>query len=118
VTYDGSRASSRAVHMLALLGHVRDRAVHVLSIDHDQAAATERAAFATELLTKHEHRAVPHGIRSQAAPADIICAEAVTLGATLVGMAASGHRPIHDFFLGSTTQRLLRQCPCPLFVHH
>jgi len=118
VTYDGSRASSRAVHMLALLGYVRDRAVHVLSIDHDQAAATERAAFATELLTKHEHRAVPHGIRSQADPADIICAEAATLGATLIGMAATGHRPIHDFFLGSTTQRLLRQCPCPLFVHH
>ncbi|HUH02521.1 MAG TPA: hypothetical protein VML75_11020, partial [Kofleriaceae bacterium] len=56
MTYDGSRASSRAVHMLALLGHARDRTVHVLSIDDDQAVATERAAFATELLTKHEHR--------------------------------------------------------------
>jgi nucleotide-binding universal stress UspA family protein len=117
-TYDGSRASSRALHMLALLGLVRGRAVHVLSIDDDQAAATERAAFATELLTKHEHRATPHGIRSHADPADLICAEAVTLGATLIAMAASGHRPIRDFFLGSTTQRLLRQCPCPLFVHH
>jgi nucleotide-binding universal stress UspA family protein len=118
VTYDGSMSSSRALHMLALLGFVRGRPVHVLSIAEDQAAASERAAFAAELLTKHEHQATPHGIRSQANPADIICAEAATLGVALIGMAASGHRPIHDFFLGSTTQRLLQQCPSPLFVHH
>jgi nucleotide-binding universal stress UspA family protein len=118
VTYDGSRASSRAVHMLALLGHMRDRPVHVLSIDDDEAVATERAVFAAELLSKHEHRATPHGVRSRAQASDLICAEAVTLGATLISMAASGHRPVRDLFLGSTTLRLLKQCPCPLFVHH
>jgi nucleotide-binding universal stress UspA family protein len=118
VTYDGSLASSRALHMLALLGLVGARPVHLLSIAEDQATATGCAAFAAELLTKHGHQVTPHGIRSQAHPADIICAEAVTLGVTLIGMAASGHRPIRDFFLGGTTQRLLKQCPCPLFVHH
>ena len=118
VAYDGSMSSSRALHMLALLGHLRDRPIHVLSVADDQATASERAAFAAELLTKHEHQVTPHGIRSQAHPADIIFAEATTLGATLIGMAASGHRPIQEFFLGSTTQRLLRQSPCPLFFHH
>jgi nucleotide-binding universal stress UspA family protein len=118
VTYDGSMSSARALHMLALLGFVRGRPVHVLSIAEDPAAAPERAALAAELLTKHEHQATPHGIRAQANPADIIGAEAATLGVALIGMAASGHRTIHDFFLGSTTQRLLKQCPCPLFVHH
>jgi nucleotide-binding universal stress UspA family protein len=118
VAYDGSMSSSRALHMLALLGNVRDRHVHVVSIADDQASASEQAAYAAELLTKHQHEVTPHGIRSQAHPAEIICAEAATLGVTLIGMAASGDRPIHDFFLGGTTQRLLRQCPCPLFVHH
>jgi hypothetical protein len=35
-----------------------------------------------------------------------------------IALGASGHRPIHDLFLGSTTERLLEVCPCPLFVHH
>jgi nucleotide-binding universal stress UspA family protein len=117
VTYDGSVRSSRAVHMLALLGHLRDRPIHVLSVAEDQAVAAERAAFAAELLAKHEYEVTPHAIRSRADPAEVICAEAGTLGARLICMAAGGHRPIHDFFLGSTTQRLLQQCPCPLFVH-
>lgn len=118
VSYDGSVRSSRAVHMLALLGHVRDRPVHVISVAHDQAEATERARYASELLSKHEHQVTPHGVSSRADPAEIICAEAKTLGATLIAMGASGHRPIHDLFLGSTTQHLLDLCPCPLFVHH
>ena len=118
VTYDGSMRSSRALHLLALLGHVRGRPIHLLSVADDQATATERAASAAELLTKHGHQVTPHGISSPADPSDIICAEVATLGATMVGMAASGNRRIHDFFLGSTTQRLLRQCPCPLFVYH
>lgn len=117
-TYDGSVRSSRALHMLALLGHVRGRPVHVLSVADDQAAAAKRAGYATELLTKHEFDVTAHGIASQADPAEIIRAEAQALGATLIAMAASGHRAIHDLFLGSTTQSLLRQCPCPLFVHH
>jgi nucleotide-binding universal stress UspA family protein len=117
VTYDGSMRSSRALHLLALLGHVRDRPIHLLSVADDQATATERAASAAELLTKHGHQVTPHGISSPADPSDIICAEVATLGATMVGMGASGNRRIHDFFLGSTTQRLLRQCPCPLFVY-
>jgi nucleotide-binding universal stress UspA family protein len=25
---------------------------------------------------------------------------------------------VHEFFLGSATQRVLNSCPCVLFVHH
>ena len=56
VAYDGSVRASRALHMLALLGHVRERPVHVLSVAPGQAEADERARYATELLTKHELR--------------------------------------------------------------
>jgi nucleotide-binding universal stress UspA family protein len=118
VAYDGSARSSRALHMLALLGFVRDRPVHVLSVAPDEAEAAERARYASELLTKHGLRVTTHGVSSRADPADIVCAEAEALGATLIAIGASGHRPLHDLFLGSTTQRLLDLCPCPLFVHH
>lgn len=118
VTYDGSVRSSRALHMLALQGHVRGRPVHVLSVANDQAEAAERARFASELLTKHELEVIPHGVSSRAEPVEIVCAEAEALGATLIVMGASGHRRIQELLLGSTTKRLLKLCPCPLFVHH
>jgi nucleotide-binding universal stress UspA family protein len=118
VTYDGSVRSSRALHMLALLGLARDRPVHLLAIAEEQALATERAERAAELLAKHGHQVTQHAIRSHAQPSDIIGAEAATLGVSMIAMATSGHRPLHDLFIGSNTQRLLRQCPCPLFVHH
>ena len=88
--------------MLALLGFVRDRPVHVLAVAEAQAVATERAEQAAELLAKHEHQVTPHGIHSHAEPADIICTQAATLGVSLIAMAASGHRPIYDLFVGSS----------------
>lgn len=118
VTYDGSIRSSRTIHMLALLGNVRGRPIHIVATAEDQERADRRARYATEFLTKHEYDVKPHGVASGADPADIILAEAEALGATLIALGASGHRPIHDFFIGSTTQRLLDACPCPLFVYH
>jgi nucleotide-binding universal stress UspA family protein len=117
-TYDGSVRSSRALHMLVLLGHARGRPVHVLSVAADRQSAEQRARYPTELFAKHGYQATPHGIGSQADPAEIVLAEAEGLGATLIAMGASGHRPLYDFFLGSTTQRVLNSCPCVLFVHH
>lgn len=116
-TYDGSVRSSRALHMLMLLGFARGRPVHLLSIAADRQAAEERARYPTELFAKHGYDATPHGIGSSAEPAEIMLAEAEALGAKLIAMGASGHSPLQEFFLGSTTQRLLNSCPCTLFVH-
>ena len=117
-TYDGSVRSSRALHMLMLLGFARERPIHVLAVAADRQTAEDRARYPTELFAKHGYEATPHGIGSNAEPAEIMLTEAEALGATLVAMGASGHRPLYDFFLGSTTQRLLNACPCTLFVHH
>jgi nucleotide-binding universal stress UspA family protein len=117
-TYDGSTRASRALHMLVLLEFARGRPVHLFSVAADQQTAEQRARYPAELFAKHGYQATPHGIGSQADPADIVLAEAEALGATLIAMGASGHRPLHDFFLGSTTQRVLNSCPCALFVHH
>ncbi len=116
--YDGSVRSSRALHMLALLGHIKDRPVHVLSIADTEEEAERRAGLLTELFAKHGYNATPHGVATEADPAEIILAEVNALGATLVGMGTSGHSRLHDFFLGSATQRLLEACPCPMFVYH
>jgi nucleotide-binding universal stress UspA family protein len=116
--FDGSVRSSRALHMLVLLGFACGRPVHVLAVAPDRESAEQRARYPTELFAKHGYPAKPHGIGSQADPAEIVLAEAEALGATLIAMGASGHNPLRDFFLGSTTQRVLNSCPCVLFVHH
>jgi nucleotide-binding universal stress UspA family protein len=117
-TYDGSVRASRALHMLVLLEFARGRRVHVLSVAADRQVAEARARYPTELLAMHGYQATAHGIGSHADPAEIVLAEADAVGATLIAMGASGHSPLHEFFLGSTTQRLLNSCPCVLFVHH
>lgn len=117
-TYDGSVRSSRALHMLMLLGFVRERPIHVLAVADDRQTAEERARYPTELFAKHGYDATPHGVDADAQPSEIIVTQAEALGATLIAMGASGHRPLQEFFLGSTTKRLLDRCPCPLFVHH
>jgi nucleotide-binding universal stress UspA family protein len=115
--YDGSVQASRALHMLALLGHVRSP-VHVVAVAGQQAEADRIAVYATELLTKHGYAVAAHGVSSHAEPADIILTEAEALDAALIVMGAFGHHTWKEFFLGSTTKRLLDACPCPLFVHH
>lgn len=117
VTYDGSLRSSRALHMLILLGHAEGRPVHVVSVDSDKDEAERRANYATEIFAKHRFEVTAHGIGSDAQPAEIILTEAEALGATAIAMGASGHSALRDFFLGSTTTRILDACPCPLFVH-
>jgi nucleotide-binding universal stress UspA family protein len=116
--YDGSARSSRALHVLVLLEFARGRPVHVLSVAPDRKVAEARARYPTELFAKHGYQATAQGIGSRADPADIVLAEAEALGATLIAMGASGHNPLRDFFLGSTTQRVLNSCPCVLFMQH
>jgi nucleotide-binding universal stress UspA family protein len=117
VAHDGSVRASRANHMLALLGFATGRPIHVVSVARDR-GAEERARRAADLLTKHEHSVTVHCVASDAEPAEIILAEREALGATLIVMGAYGQSAWHDFFLGSTTKKLLNACPCPLFVHH
>lgn len=115
---DGSLRSMRALHMLALLGHERGRPVHVLAVAADGAEAEQRAAYVGELFTKHGFEVETAGIASRKAPAEVIIEEAERVGAAMIAMGASGHSALHEFFIGSTTRRLLNACPCPLFLHH
>jgi nucleotide-binding universal stress UspA family protein len=118
VAYDGTLQSSRALHMFALLEHAKSQPVHILSVASDQAEAQRMASYGAELLTKHGFNVTAHGIASSATPSDIILSECQTLDASLIAMGAFGQRTWKEFFLGSTTKRLMDRCPCPLFVHH
>jgi nucleotide-binding universal stress UspA family protein len=116
--YDGSLRASRALHMLMLLGLADGCEVHVVSVAGDEERAQQHASYATELFLKHGIDAIAHGIASNAAPADIVLAEAEALRAAMVAIGASGQNALQSWLLGSASSQLLNACLCPLFVHH
>ena len=117
--YDGSLRASRALHMLILLGLADGRQVHVVSVTRDdEGEAQQRASYATELFVKHGIDATAHGIASNAAPADIVLAQAAALRAGMIAFGASGQSGLQGWLLGSASSQLIDACPCPLFVHH
>jgi nucleotide-binding universal stress UspA family protein len=120
VAFDGSPAASRAVHMFALLGLAQDRAVHVVSVADEAAAATETAGRACELLARHgasHTRAIGLGDRETGTPAETILGLAKSIGAGMIVMGAYGRRGIREIF-GSTTRDVMNACPTVLFLHH
>ena len=51
-------------------------------------------------------------------PSEIIVAETLRLGAQLVVLGSSGHRPFDPAFLGSTAERVVQKSPCPVLTVH
>lgn len=121
VAFDGSPASSRAVHMFALLGLAAGRAAHVVTLDQSSSRrAEETAARACALLRRHgaaAAHAVGLGDREAGTPAETILGMAKTLRPETIVMGAYGTRGIQELF-GSCTREVLNACPAPLFLHH
>lgn len=118
VLYDGSLPSMRALQMFMLLGIHSDKPVNILSVDPSEAKAREAGGGAEAYLKAHGRAARVFAVASSAHPADVLAAEAKVLSPAMLVMGAFGHAGLREFFFGSTTDRLLRERPAPLFVHH
>ena len=119
VAFDGSRESSRAMHMYILLGLARGREAHIVSIAADRAAALETAAKGASLFRSHGFDAEAHGIAARGNPADAILSQVEAMNAGMLVMGAfARHNVVHNILVGSATRRLLHDCPAPVFVHH
>lgn len=112
---------AQPVHMLALLGLVRDRPVHVLTVKSGSAEGAERTAEqACHLLRKHGVRdahAIGLGDNEAGKPSETILGLASTLEVGFVALGAYGHRGIKELF-GSCTREVLSRCKKPIFLHH
>ncbi|PVE25454.1 universal stress protein UspA [Microvirga sp. KLBC 81] len=121
VAFDGSPASSRAVHMFALLGLAAGRVIHVVTLDQSSPSrADETAARACALLRRHgaaETHAIGLGSSEAGTPAETILGLAKALNIGMIVMGAYGHRGIQEIF-GSCTREVLNACPTALFLHH
>jgi len=115
--YDGSIPSMRVLQLFALLGLAEDATVHVVSVGDPDGEAAAVAAHGAAYLARHGIDAKASAISGGRA-VDALIAEAERLSARLLVAGAYGTTGLRSFFFGSTTKHLLRDAPCPLFVHH
>ena len=119
VAFDGSRESSRAMHMYILLGLAKEQEPHVVSIAANRAEAAAIASRGADLFRSHGFAAEAHGVAAHGSPADAILSHVESMNAGMLVMGAWGrHSLVHNILVGSATRRLLHDCPTPVFVHH
>lgn len=118
VAYDGSAAAMRAVQMFSLLGVGHGGRICVTSIDESQEIAARRTAAAAEYLRSHGHEVTEHPIASAEGATVTLRKEATDRRIRTLVMGAYGHTGLREIIFGSTTQGLLHDPPCALFLYH
>lgn len=119
VAFDGSVTSSRAMHMFMLLGLAKGREIHVVSVDKDKDVASNLADRGAALFRNHGYKAEADGVATGGDAADAILGAVAATNAGRLVMGAYGHDGrLRRVLMGSTTTKLLRDAPVPIFVHH
>jgi nucleotide-binding universal stress UspA family protein len=117
VAYDGGMPAMRVLQLFALLGLAEGSAVRVVSVQAEAGEARRLTGEAAAFLRSHgvvaEECPVVGGH-----PATPLLAAAGQMQARMLVMGAFGTSGLRTWLLGSTTRRLLREAPCPVFVHH
>jgi nucleotide-binding universal stress UspA family protein len=118
IAYDGSVQAARTVQAYQALDLHHGGELTVISVELDEAEAARRAERAVEFLKSHDIPAVSLPLASQFAPAREILDHTEKLQAGLLVMGAYGKQTWREFFLGSTTQTVLRESTIPVLVCH
>lgn len=118
IAWDGSVQVARAISSFQSLQLHAGKEVHVLAIQAKQQEATDSMDRAVRFLSNHQVTAHRQFVISAADPADIILEKLAKLQAGLLVMGAYGKSTITEFFFGSVTRTLLRECPVPILVDH
>lgn len=118
VAYDGTFASSRALHMALLIGIFKGKTVHIASVSSDEEEARDRVTSAQKLCQNHGIQAHIHPIASSQKPAKALIDLMEDIKPSLVVMGAFGHGGISYFFRGSCAKALLKSTDIPLFIYH
>ena len=118
IAYDGSSSSARTLHMFALQ-HINfgDLDVHVVTIDSETGAAERKCDEAIDLLARHQIPASPQVHVSRLSTSEVLMTEVDRLNAGLIVMGTAGHKGWQNLLFGSTTQRLIDNCPLPMFLY-
>ncbi len=114
--YDGSEASSRALHEAIELACALAVPMVLLSVHegHDPAKAHALVEEGMQLVRAHEGVAAPYVAEGSPGPA--ILAKASELGCGLIALGAYGHARLREMLLGSVTQEVLASSTIPVLL--
>lgn len=118
VTYDGTLASSRALHMAILMGIFKGKDVHIANVSSEEHKARDLVNTANKLFKNHGIKAQTHPIVSSESAAKVLLELMDELQPNLVVMGAFGRRGIAALFRGSFAKELIKHSKVPLFVYH
>jgi nucleotide-binding universal stress UspA family protein len=117
IAYDGSLQAARTLFAFEATGISSQRPLHIISIHDDMVEASKRGNRAFEFLSSRGVRATLCA-KASSNPAEQILNFSREVDAGLIVLGAYGRSRIHEFFLGSVTNSLLKSCPLPLFMFH
>lgn len=117
VAYDASLPAMRTLQLYALLKPEGEVRAKVFAAAEEREAARLMAEDGAAYLRAHGVEAGAVGVSGQR-PADLLLAEAADGRPRLLVMGAYETTGLRALLLGSATRKLLREAPCPIFVHH
>lgn len=118
VAYDGSVPAMRALQMFALLGLGTGRRIQVASIDDDRNVAARRADAAAKYLRSHGLDVSADPIATGVHPAEVLKIEIAQRKIGTLVMGAYGRRGLREMLFGSTTNTIIEEPPCTVFLYH
>lgn len=118
VAYDGSLPAMRALQMFTLLGLGTGRQIQVMSIDGDEELAVRRANGAAAYLRSHGITVSVAPVATRVHPSEVLRIEIAQRKIGTLVMGAYGRRGFREMLFGSTTNTLVEDPPCALFVYH
>jgi nucleotide-binding universal stress UspA family protein len=116
IAYDGSFQAARALASFARSGLGQGRSIHVVSCHSHLEEATRRCELAGRFLNRHGLLAELHPESSS--PVVEIRSLADRHSAGLLVMGAFGRATVLEFFLGTTTRKVLHELPLPVYLDH
>lgn len=118
VVYDGSPPSARALKSFQAAWMAEWPSVIVLSPDRTQESAARHAEEAAKFLRFHDIPAEAHPVIATGSLASLLRKEVPRYHAGMIVMGIEGKKSLHDYFLGSATDALLKESDVLLFLQH
>lgn len=123
IAYDGSIPAMRALQIFCCSRLKHESEAVVVTVRETEDAASAVCQRAVQYLRDHRFTASARPIASPGDVADddvaaTLIEAAMSADAGLIVAGAYGHKGWREWFLGTTTQRLIARSPVPLFIHH
>jgi nucleotide-binding universal stress UspA family protein len=120
VAYDGSKESSRALHMATLLGLLNGKKVDVICAISDVEIAQIYANAAVSFLDSHGITAISHASDDEKHVDEVILRIIHESKPYMLCMGGFSGTGLSDFIFGSVTKKILSnpEFNVPLFIHH